>query len=172
MAAKYDLQRSLTAVQGSCQWYSAAVMENPGNYKTLLEKKYHKYPALQPLYPFIDDKAPGKVKKLKDVWTEYGYILFWTAPKAKTVMDEAVQYVVYRFGNKEKVNLEDASKIVAITRDTFYKMPYEDGKTKYRYVVTALDRLITNRNRNQKKLNCNFFNIIAAAQILVGLEPQ
>ena len=56
-------------------------------------------------------------------------------------MDEAVQYVVYRFGNKEKVNLEDASKIVAITRDTFYKMLYEDGKTKYRYVVTALDRL-------------------------------
>ena len=117
------------------------MMENPGNYKTLLDKKYHQYPALQPLYPFIDDKAPGKVKKLKDVWTEYGYILFWTAPKAKTVMDEAVQYVVYRFGNKEKINLDDASKIVAITRDTFFKMPYEDGKTKYRYVVTALDRL-------------------------------
>ena len=56
-------------------------------------------------------------------------------------MDEAVQYVVYRFNNKEKVNLNDPSKIVAITRDCFYKLPYENGKTKYRYVVTALDRL-------------------------------
>lgn len=141
MSAKYKLQRSMDAVQGSCQWYSAAVVENPGNYRTLLAKNYHKYPALQPLYPFMDDKAPGKVRKLKDVWTEYGYILFWTPPKAKNVMDEAVQYVVYRFDRKEKVNLDDPSHIVAITRDTFYKLPYEDGKNKYRYVVTALDRL-------------------------------
>ena len=26
-----------------------------------------------------------------------GYILFWTAPKAKDEMDKAVRYVVYRF---------------------------------------------------------------------------
>ena len=52
-----------------------------------------------------------------------------------------MQYVVYRFENKEKVNLDDPSHIVSITRDTFYKLPYEDGKTKYRYIVTALDRL-------------------------------
>ena len=48
-------------------------------------------------------------------------------------------YVVYRFGNKEKVNLDDPSHIVAITRNPFYKLPYETGKTKYRYVVTSLD---------------------------------
>ena len=141
MGAKYDLQRSLPSVQGSCQWYASAVVDNPGIYRTLLAKNYHKYPALQPVYPFIDDKAPNKVKKLKDVWTEDGYILFWSSPKAKTVMDEAVQYVVYRFENKEKVNLDDPSKIVTITKDTFYKLPYDNGKTKYRYVVTALDRL-------------------------------
>ena len=52
-----------------------------------------------------------------------------------------MQYVVYRFKSGEKVNLQDASRIVKITRDTFYKLPYEDGKIKYRYVVTALDRL-------------------------------
>ena len=34
-------------------------------------------------------------------------------------MDKAVQYVVYRFDKKEKVNLEDPSHIVAITRDTY-----------------------------------------------------
>lgn len=51
------------------------------------------------------------------------------------------QYVVYRFDSGEKVNVEDPSHIVAITRDTFYKLPYQDGKKKYRYVVTALDRI-------------------------------
>ena len=34
--------------------------------------------------------------------------------------DKAVRYVVYRFGNKEKVNLDDPSHIVAITRNPFY----------------------------------------------------
>ena len=89
----------------------------------------------------MDNQAPGKVKRLKEVWTEDGLMLFWTAPKAGNVMDEACQYVVYRFAKGEKVNIEDPSKIVAITQRTYYKLPYQDGKKKYRYVVTALDRL-------------------------------
>ena len=141
LAAKMRLQRTLPGVEGSCQWYAAAVVDNPGNYRTMLETNYHKYPALQPSMPFMDNKAPDKVKKLKPVWTEDGYILFWTAPKAKQEMDKAMQYVVYRFEKGEKVDLENPSKIVTITRDTFYKLPYEDGKSKYCYVVTALDRL-------------------------------
>jgi hypothetical protein len=52
-----------------------------------------------------------------------------------------VKYVVYRFGAKEKVNTADATKIIAITPQTFLKLPYDDGKTRYTYVVTALDRL-------------------------------
>lgn len=150
--AKYNLQRSLPTIQGSCQWYAAAVVENRGHYRDMLVNVYHKYPALLPVSPFMDDKAPGKVKKLKPVWTSDGYILFWTAPKAKDVMDEAVQYVVYRFDNGEKVNLDDPSHIISITRDTFYKLPYEDGKTKYRYVVTALDRLHNESKAVKKKI--------------------
>ncbi len=150
MPAKMKLQRSLPTVQGSCQWYAAAVVENAGNYRTLLEKEYHRYPALIPASPFMDDKAPGKVKKLKMMWTYKGPVLSWEAPKAKTEMDKAVQYVVYRFGKGEKVNLNDASRIVTITRDNFYLLPYDDGKTKYRYVVTALDRL-HNESKAKKK---------------------
>ena len=81
-----------------------------------------------------------------------GYILFWTAPKAETEMDKAIQYVVYRFGSKEKVNLDDPSHIVAITRNPFYKLPYETGKTKYRYVVTALDRIHNESKSVSKKV--------------------
>ena len=56
-------------------------------------------------------------------------------------MDKAVRYVVYRFAKDEKVELNRASKIVAITNDTFYNLPYSGGNIKYKYVVTALDRL-------------------------------
>ena len=115
--------------------------ENAGKYRDALMAEYHKYPALPPVFDFMDNEAPDKVRKMKPVWTEDGYLLFWTAPKYKDEMDRAVQYVIYRFDAKEKVDISDPSHIVAITRDNFYKLPYENGKTKYRYVVTALDRL-------------------------------
>lgn len=138
---KMALQRAYQTIGGSCQWPASAVVENAGKYRDALVKEYHKYPALMPVFDFMDDRAPGKVRKLKKVWTAEGYLLLWTVPEGKEEMDRAVQYVVYRFGAREKVNIDDPSHIVAVTRDTFYKMPYENGKVKYRYVVTALDRL-------------------------------
>ena len=152
LPAKMKLQRALPTVQGSCQWYAAAVVENHGNYATLLEKEYHRYPALIPTSPFMDDKAPNKVKKLKMVRTYEGPVLFRTAPKAKTEMDQASQYVVYRFGNKEKIDLNDPSTIVTTTRDTCVKLPYDGGKVKYQYVVTALDRLHNESKAVKKKV--------------------
>ena len=138
---KMALQRAYQTIGGSCQWPASAVVENAGKYRDALMAEYHKYPALPPVFDFMDNEAPDKVRKMKPVWTEDGYILFWTAPKYKDEMDRAVQYVIYRFDAKEKVDISDPSHIVAITRDNFYKLPYENGKTKYRYVVTALDRL-------------------------------
>ena len=152
MARKMRLQRSQPTIGGSCQWYAAAVVDNPGNYAAALEHDYHRYPALQPRMPFIDDKAPRKPRKLKDVWTADGYLLFWTAPKAKRPMDEARQYVVYRFAKGEKVTTDDPSHIVAITDKTYYKLPYDDGRTKYTYVVTALDRLQNESKATKKKV--------------------
>ena len=152
MPAKMRLQRSLPGISGSCQWYAAAVERNAGNYATMLQTVYHKYPALQPLMPFLDDKAPKKVRKLRDVWTPDGLLLFWTEPKAKKEMDKARKYVVYRFAKGEKVNLDDPSHIVAITDRTYLKLPYEDGETSYTYAVTALDRLQNESKARKEKV--------------------
>ena len=149
---KMALQRAYQTIGGSCQWPASAVIENAGKYRDALIAEYHKYPALPPVFDFMDNEAPGKVRKMKPIWTEDGYILFWTAPKYKEEMNRAVQYVVYCFDAKEKVNIDDPSHIVAITRDNFYKLPYEDGKTKYRYVVTALDRLHNESKSVGKKI--------------------
>ena len=149
---KMALERAYQTIGGSCQWPASAVVENAGKYRDALVQEYHKYPALVPVFDFMDDKAPGKVRKVKKEWTEDGYMLFWTAPKAKDEMDRAVQYVVYRFDDKEKVNIDDASHIVAVTRNNFYKLPYKDGKNKYRYVVTALDRLHNESKSVSKKV--------------------
>ncbi len=151
----------------ACQCRSG---ERAGKYRDALVAEYHKYPALPPVFDFMDNDAPDKVRKVKPVWTADGYILFWTAPKFKDEMNRPVQYVVYRFASKEKVDIDDPSHIVAVTRNTFYKLPYEDGKTKYRYVVTALDRLHNESKSVAKKvkLYCGSFIKICPEDIYVS----
>ena len=144
------MHQQLGNVQGTVLWYAKAAVDNVGNYGTLLRNNYWRTPALQPLMPFIDAKAPKKPRKVKPVWTADGYILFWTAPKGKGWKDEAKKYVVYRFAKGEKIDYNNAANIVAITSNTFYKLPYDNGHNKYTYAVTALDRM-QNESKPVKK---------------------
>lgn len=150
MPAKYALHKQLPNVKGTVLWYAKAAVDNVGNYGTMLRTTYWKYPALQPRMPFIDDKAPKKPRKVDDVWTSDGLMLFWTSPKGEGWKDEAVRYVVYRFAKGEKTNLDSEKNIVGITTDTFIKLPYNNGKTQYTYVVTALDRM-SNESKGAKE---------------------
>ncbi len=152
MAAKYRLHDQSRNVQGTVLWYAKACVDNTGNYGTLLRDHFWRYPALHPQMPFIDGKAPKAPKKVMPVWTSDGYLLFWTAPKFKKWGDETVRYVVYRFAKGERINLDDPSKIVAITSDTHLKLPYENGNVKYTYVVTALDRMSNESKGVTKKI--------------------
>ena len=151
-AAKMRLHQQLPTVSGTVLWYAKAAVDNVGNYGMALRNNYWSRPALLPDMSFIDKHAPKKVTKLKPVWTSDGYVLFWTAPKANSWQTTATKYVVYRFGRKEKINLDDASKIVAITSDTHYLLPYERGKQKYTYVVTAVNRLHNEGKPAKKKV--------------------
>ncbi len=139
MDAKYQLQRALPGVEGSCQWYAKAVVDNVGNYATMLRQEYHRHPAMAPLMPWIDQKSPKKVRHPAIIGTQYGPTLMWTPPKAKKPMDEAVWYAIYRFPKGEKVDLDDATRLVTITRNTYYIMPSD--ALDHTYVITALDRM-------------------------------
>jgi len=152
MATKYYLHSILPNIAGTVLWYAKAAVDNIGNYGTMLRTKYWRTPALQPLMPFIDDTKPGVVSKLKPVWTSDGYMLFWQAPKYNDWRDKPEKYVVYQFGAKEEINIDDPTHIVGITSDTWIKLPYENGKTKDMYVVTSLNRLSNEGNYVKKKI--------------------
>ncbi len=150
LPAKRRLHAEMQNVSGTVLWYAKAVVDNVGNYGTALRNDYWRTPALQPLMPFIDGKAPKAPKRLKILPMEDGNVLFWTAPKGKSWLDEAVQYVVYRFEKGERIDTSNPSKIVAITRNTFFRLPqYQPGR-RATYVVTALDRM-SNESKSVKK---------------------
>jgi uncharacterized lipoprotein YddW (UPF0748 family) len=140
LAAKMSLHAELPRVQGTVLWYAKAAVDNIGNYGTLLRNKYWRTPALQPVMSHIDKKAPKSPRKLKVTFLANGHqALTWVAPKARGWQDLVAQYVVYRFENGEKIDLENPSKIVKLTTDCYYELPYQRGK--YTYVVTSLDRM-------------------------------
>ena len=141
MARKMALHAELPNVKGTVLWYAKAVVDNVGNYGTRLRELYWRNPALQPAMKHIDNKAPKKPRKVQAVDIEGQKVLFWTAPKGEGWKDAAANYVVYRFNQGDKVTVDDASKIVAITSDTHYEMPRETPGTKCTYAVTALDRM-------------------------------
>lgn len=151
---KRQLHNSLlgqkSPLQGTVLWYAKAAVDNVGGYGTNLRNVYWRYPALQPLMPFKSGGNPGKVRKVKPIWTSDGYVLFWEAPKSRSYINAACKYVVYRFNKGESINIDDPSHIVAITPNTWYNLPYENGKQKFVYVVTALDRL-SNESAKVKK---------------------
>ena len=141
MEAKYRLHNQMRNVHGTVLWYAKASVDNIGNYGLMLEKNYWRYPALQPRMPFIDNRAPERVRHLAPIWTEDGYMLVWEGPTSRDWRDAAYKYVVYCFAPGEIIDIDDPSHIVAITRQSYYKLPYRDGRTRYTYVVTALDRM-------------------------------
>lgn len=140
-ARKMFLHAELPNVKGTVLWYAKAVVDNVGNYGTQLRSLYWRYPALQPVMQHIDHKAPKKPRKVKVLDVEGKKVLFWTAPKGSGWKDEATSYAVYRFGQNERVSVDDPSKMVAITRDTHYELPSAEDGNSYVYAVTALDRM-------------------------------
>lgn len=141
MAAKAALKERYPTIQGSVLWYAKAAVDNVGQYGTLLRTTYWRYPALQPLMPFMDNKRPKKPKKVKALQMDNARVLFWTKPKGKKWGDEVKRYVVYGFAPGEKVDTDNPTKILTITSQTMFTLPQPTQSGKYTYVVTALDRV-------------------------------
>ena len=140
LVQKMSMQRSFPSIQGSCLWDAASAANNVGGYREILTQSFHKYPALMPLAPFIDKKAPKKVKGVELIEDNGDKVLVWIPQECDDVMDAPAKYVVYRFVKGEKVDMDSVANIVAITKQPYYKIPPTDCG-KIRYVVTVLDRL-------------------------------
>lgn len=139
---KYALQRAEKNVLGSCFWDAASAAGNVSGYRDALSGGIYRYPALMPIYGFIDDKAPRKVEGVKVVSDENGSMLVWLLNEKAydDEMNSPHRFVVYRFGKKEKVDIENSARVVAITANPFYRIP-AGTEGEFVYVVTVLDRM-------------------------------
>jgi uncharacterized lipoprotein YddW (UPF0748 family) len=151
LTRKMMLERTLPAVYGNCFWPVYELLNNTGGIADSLKNHYHAYPALIPAYLHLHDKSPKEVKSLKAEWTYRGYVLHWKRNGNPVDPRKAQYYVIYRFADKEKVNLDDPSKMVAIVRETSYVLPYNQGNEKYKYIVTSVDRFHNESKKGKTK---------------------
>jgi len=140
LSEKMSLEKQMKQIEGHCFWPANELLWNNKGVSDSLKMDYHRYPALIPPYTHLHDKSPKDVSRLKAEWSPDGYILHWDAKQSRTNPELASYFVIYRFGDKETVNLNDPSKIVAITKDKKYLLPYKRGVEKYTYIITAVDR--------------------------------
>jgi hypothetical protein len=141
----------LSGIDGTCWWPGYSLIRNSNGIADSLRNNYQAYPALIPAYTHLHKKAPKDVKSLKAEWMPAGYFLHWQRNGDPRDPEKAQYYVIYRFKDKEKTQLNDPSKIVAITNKTSFLLPYENGMAKYKYVVTSVDRFHNETKKGKSK---------------------
>jgi hypothetical protein len=135
--------RANPRVQGSVYFSSKSLIANPLGFTDSLKTNYYRYPALPPVMLWRDSIAPKTPMQLVAKADTNGVKLSWTTPSPGKDKEPVYGYVVYRFGGKDKIDLDDPQYILHIQYDA--SVNYRDktarkGKT-YIYMVTAIDRM-------------------------------
>ena len=136
---KLRIQRAMSDVHGITWWPAYSITSNFNGVLDSIAGNQMKYPALIPPYTWMDNQKPHRVHDLKIKKVSGKKTLVWRAHETDDPMQQAVRYVIYRYPNGKKGHLDNATDILAITGETSYTLP-NDGKAKWHYAVTALDR--------------------------------
>lgn len=140
LTRKMKIEHSLRHVKGHCFWPANEILWNNNGIADSLQQNYHRYPALIPAYTHMYDHHPKKICNLKAQKTPQGYTLRWKVKGERENPQDAQYFVIYRFKRGEKIDLDNPSKIMAFTRYTECYLPTDTKNTKYRFVITSVDR--------------------------------
>lgn len=136
------INRSHQEITGSVFFRARFLMENNFKVSDSLKRSFYQYPALVPSMPWKDNLPPYPPNGLKIIKTKQRIILKWKAPEPAFDTETASYYVVYRFREEEIVDLNNPKHIVSIQKERIYQEKQDFTYLgKYKYVVTALDRL-------------------------------
>ena len=142
---KVKLSRKLPNVKGNVWWHGYWVTENLKGVADSLALKYQSTIALPPTYGDRDIK-PEPVKNLKLLKENGQTFLTWDKPSnfERPSASDPVRYVVYQFFPEERIDIEEAETIIALTPYNNVLVedksdgPSAEGST---FIVTALDRM-------------------------------
>jgi len=136
--------RANPRIQGSVFFSSRSLTNNLSGIQDSLRNNFYRTPALQPQMLWLDDVPPQSPLNLEAALANGLAVLNWNEPLKARDGETASGYVIYRFDEAEEINMENPNKIIKISLESrltsFTDFTLKRGK-KYKFVVTALDRL-------------------------------
>ncbi|MFT4060736.1 MAG: family 10 glycosylhydrolase [Edaphocola sp.] len=103
-----------------------------------LQQQYFGTIAIPPATPWPGHAKPTPPKLMIGAKNNSNWLI-WNHENAPQPPQE--KYLVYRFEGNEKINLDDATKILALTQEQKFSDNETVAGKHYRYAVTAVDRL-------------------------------
>ncbi|MEZ4827311.1 MAG: family 10 glycosylhydrolase [Bacteroidia bacterium] len=135
------LNKAHPEIKGSIFYSASSFTNNPYPVKETLRNDFYRYPAMIPAMTWKDSIPPLAPPSLT-AWEESGKVILTWQPSAPAEDKETPRYyVIYRFSSKEKVDMNDPSHIITITKATNYIDATADANQAYTYLVTAVDRM-------------------------------
>lgn len=137
--------RKYPNVQGSAYFSSRTFNKNPNGWNDSLKNNYYKYPALLPPMPWIDDTKP-LAPLIEKRFTGSNEIQLQVKPNLKNKI--AIKYyVVYQYaedgsGHTCCTSPQNISKVITTPEGFTMKEAIPAGQTSYRYLITAVGKII------------------------------
>ena len=136
------INREYSAIKGAIFFSTKSVFKNPLGLQDTLRRNFFKRKALVPTMPWKDPVPPNPPRNLKASIQAEGHLLEWQSPEAASDGDSASYYLVYRFENEFKVNLQDTDALLSVQRAcAFLDKEAALAPKRYVYVVVAIDKM-------------------------------
>jgi len=133
---------SFPQIKGSIFFSANSFDTNPMGIEEVLRKDRYKFPALIPQMKWKDSIPPQAPRELRVKKIETGAaFLYWKAPLPASDGQRAKYYVIYRFPKASKIDIQDPSYILNVSRFLTYTDHSRRADQDYTYVVTAVDRM-------------------------------
>lgn len=139
LEGKMRVARAFSRVNGNCFWPANEILLDRGGIADSLSRCYHRYPALVPAFRDLSTRRPARIQALATRREKGGYALRWEVKSERREDRLPRFFVIYCFADGEKVDLEDPSKIKAITPYPACFITARERTRPCRIIITAVD---------------------------------
>lgn len=127
---------------GNIFWPGDEIVRNYKDISEELRTVYQRHQALLPEYKSALGRtsAPPKLSVVWEDRNEDGHMLVWNDERTPGDPEAAYFYVVYGFPAGQKASVKKHEHIMSISNTPQYKLPRLNGRTKYTFLVTPVNR--------------------------------
>ncbi|MET2984370.1 glycoside hydrolase family 10 protein [Aureibaculum conchae] len=134
-----DLNKTYKNIKGTTYFSAKSFNKNAFGINEILKKNYYPYPTLPPPTNHAENFIPEPVSDIEIIKIKRrNYRLSWKV-MPENEAKEAVKFLVYKFNRDEAMDINNPSKIIALTGETHFNI-YKKIKKRTTFVVFPVSR--------------------------------